>query len=69
MKILIPDKPTRKGQGSQKDTIIDYFIINERIEKSIQKKIEVIFVQPDMSDHNAVCLHIDNEKGDRKIKV
>ena len=22
-----------------------------------------------MSDHNAVCLHIDNEKGDRKIKV
>ena len=22
-----------------------------------------------MSDHNAVCLHIDNEKGDRKIKI
>ena len=26
-------------------------------------------MQPDMSNHNAVCLHIDNEKGDRKIKV
>ena len=36
MKILITDKPNRKEQGSQKNTIIDYLIINGRIEKYVK---------------------------------
>ena len=69
MKIVIPDKQTRKGQGNQKDAIIDYFIINDKIAPCVKQSIEVIYVQPEMSDHNAICLRIDSEQGNRKIRV
>jgi hypothetical protein len=31
--IMVPNTPTRKGMGRQKDTTIDYFIVNEKIKE------------------------------------
>ena len=58
---------TRRGYGPYKDTIVDYFIINQTLAHSGSYILKVINT-PELSDHNALHFTIQCDVTTRKIK-
>ena len=67
-RLIIPETPTRKPYPGQSPTRIDYCFTNSHIRKNSTPKLEVLEVEPHISDHNLLKLSLTYPSEKMKIR-